>query len=185
MPAFGIYSTTDEWLLLRGFTGSGWQRAKVRAIQPVQQTGQRQPSVFDPQFFSRGLFTTNPQGLRGAAGLVSNAVPPLWRPESLATLWRRIKELDTALSLKSLVLVWFWFLTVEYCKESWWVTVSLYGEVRFCKDFCYHHLPWLDAQITSELSWDSHQISLFEAITHFMLFFPDFGDPKSPSTLFK
>lgn len=124
MPAFGIYSTTDEWLLLRGFTGSGWQRAKVRTIQPVQQMGQRQPSVFHPQFFSRGLFTTNPLALRGAVRLVSNAAPSLWRPESLAALWRRIK--DAALSLKLLVSVWFWFLTVEYCKETWWVTVSLW-----------------------------------------------------------
>lgn len=67
--------------------------------------GQRQASVFQPQFFSRGLFTTNPLGLRGAAGQVSNAAPPLWRPESLAALWRQIKELDAALCVSEVTLV--------------------------------------------------------------------------------
>lgn len=100
-----MYSTTDEWPLLRGFTGPSRQRAKVSALQPSRQTGQRRASVFHPQFFSRGLFTTNPLGLRGAAGQVSNAAPPLWRPESLAALWRQIKELDAAFCDSEVTLV--------------------------------------------------------------------------------
>lgn len=64
------------------------------------------PVYFASQFFpSAGLFTTNPLGLRGAAGQVSNAAPPLRRPESLAALWREIKELDAALCVSEVTLV--------------------------------------------------------------------------------
>lgn len=155
---FGMYSTTDEWLLLRGFTGPGWQRAKVRAVQPVRQTGQRQASVFHPQFFSRGLFTANPLGLRGAAGPVSNAAPPLWRPESLAALWRQIKELDAALCVSEVTLVrpdpdpWK--------KKPGGSLPKFDSQVSFCAARGYYSLAWLDAQTTSDLSWDWHQIYL-------------------------
>lgn len=71
----------------------------------ADRPGQRQDSVFHSWFFSGGLFTANPLGLRGAAGQVSNAAPPLWRPESLAALWRQIKELDAAFCVSEVALV--------------------------------------------------------------------------------
>lgn len=77
--------------------GSSRQRAKVSATQLGRQTGTKKGQCISPHFFSRVLFTTNPLGLRQAAGQVSNAAPPLCRPETLAALWRWIKELDAAL----------------------------------------------------------------------------------------
>lgn len=72
---------------------------------PADRRDNNRPVYFTDRFFSRGLFTANPLGLRGAAGQVSNAAPPPRRPESLAALWRQIKELDAAFCDSEVTLV--------------------------------------------------------------------------------
>lgn len=61
--------------------------------------------VYFTHSFSLGAFSQLILGLRGAAGQVSNAAPPLWRPESLAALWSQIKELDAAFCVSEVTLV--------------------------------------------------------------------------------
>lgn len=138
-----MYSTTDEWLLLSGFTGLSWQRAKVSAPQPSRQTAQRQASVVHPQFFSGGLFTANPPGPRGAAGQVSNAAPPLWTPSSLAALLRQIKELEAAFCLWTYScptdpVPWHWTLRSKAGRSLG----SVWQPGKPSRACCHYSPPW-------------------------------------------
>lgn len=192
-----MYSTTDECLLSRGFTGPGWQRAKVSAPQPSRQTGQRQASVFHPQFFSGGLFTANPLGLTGAAGQVSNAAPPLRKARVFGSIMEADKGARRCLLCLRSHSCWVdpdpWHRTIG--SEAGRSLAQFDGQVSCCSACCHYSLPWLDAHtmalavMTSTTHVHAHCNDLprlFVSVPFSLsqLFNPTSACPKSPSSLF-
>lgn len=142
------------------------------------------PVYFTHSFFSRGLFTTNPLGLRGAAGPVSNAAPPLWRPESLAALWRQIKELDSALCVSEVTLVDPILIPDSGLLQSNLAGHYLSLTTRYASVQPVVIIVWPGWMLRPHLQIDIRCTSLVRPVTLFLPFFPPLLDTLNHSAHF-